>query len=149
MGSRPRRRCSFQGTSWPLSGSVCTGWEPASTTSETLASSTPPCSVSPTPRRLPTTYSQRSTVVPVSTFTRALARFTFIHSHYEPEQYARVAQFVKWLLTRLCADMEQNGIVGLLQPDSEPFFFLSDMNKFMSYCFKFVVLRKPLWGVEH
>lgn len=66
MGSPPHRRCSFKGISLPLNGSVCTGWEPASTTWETPASLTPQCSVSPTPRHLPTTYSQRSTAVPVS-----------------------------------------------------------------------------------
>lgn len=66
MGSPPRKRCSFRGTSLPSNGSGCTGWEPASITSGTPASSTPQCSVSPTPRRWPTTYSQRSTAVPVS-----------------------------------------------------------------------------------
>lgn len=66
MGSQPHRRCSFQGTSLLLNGSVCTGWELVFTTWETPASSTPPSSVSPTPRHLPTTYCQRSTAVPVS-----------------------------------------------------------------------------------
>lgn len=72
MGSPPRRRCCFQGTSLPLNGSVCTGWEPVSTTWGTPASSTPQCSVSPTPHHLPTTYSQRSTAVPVSTWIELL-----------------------------------------------------------------------------
>lgn len=72
MGSPPRKRCSFRGTSLPSNGSGCTGWEPASITSGTPASSTPQCSVSPTPRHWPTTYSQRSTAVPVSTGVQLL-----------------------------------------------------------------------------
>lgn len=81
MGSPPRKRCSFRGTSLHSNGSGCTGWEPASITSGTPASSTPQCSVSPTPRRWPTTYSQRSTAVPVSTRGQLLkaARFTAVY----------------------------------------------------------------------
>lgn len=67
MESPPLRRCCFQGTNLPWNGSVCTGWEPASITSGTLASSTRQYSVSPTPRRWPTTFCLRSTVGPVST----------------------------------------------------------------------------------
>lgn len=68
MGSQPRRKCSFLGTSSILNGSVCTGWELVFTTLETPASWTPPFSVSPTPRRSPITCSRRSTVGPVSTW---------------------------------------------------------------------------------
>lgn len=66
MASPPLRRCCFQGTNLPWNGSVCTGWEPASITSGTRASSTLQYSVWPTPRRWPTTFCRRSTVGPVS-----------------------------------------------------------------------------------
>lgn len=66
MGSPHLKNCFSRGTSSLWNGSVCTEWEPASITWGIPASSTPLCSVSPTPRRWQTTCSPKSIAVHVS-----------------------------------------------------------------------------------
>lgn len=94
MGSLLRRRCSFPGTRLPLSGSACTGWELASTTLGTPASSIPQCSVSPTRRHLPTTCSRRSTAVSVSKSTVPFTVFCFLF-----EQFSEVNRLIFLIVT--------------------------------------------------